>query len=73
MNYPLIVGTLREFNLITEEQAEQAWAEWDDAMEIERWWWDLAHIAMGHYAGFWRRNFGSWYAWKRDWIEEHRA
>ena len=73
MRHPQVVATLLEFDLITEEQAEKAWEEWDSAMDVEEWWWALADVAMQQYRGLWGRTFGLEYRWKRDWIDSVRV
>lgn len=71
--YPLIVATLLEFNLITDAQADAAMGEWYEITEDydrrrdefrERW---LAERAE---KPWWRRMGDSEYGWASEWFKE---
>lgn len=77
--YPLIVATLREFDLITEEQKTAAMADWERVMDEiherkmqfrEEW------IARRNAKPWWRR-LGPFYEteWLADWYrqEDHTS
>jgi len=71
MNYLETVATLREFDLITDEQV--AWAQAVYAKEEAEWnWWfalsDIAWQNLPWYKRFFRGKLG----WQFDWMHEAR-
>lgn len=69
--YPLIVTTLWEFGLITEEEGNKALDEFYDQEEIIGWWYALADIAYKNSVSAWSRFWSLHeFRWKRNWINE---
>ena len=64
--YGLILTTLREFDLITEEQMESAWAEYQQAVIESQERVDKFREEWKSTRSWWRRFWGSWY---NDWID----
>lgn len=74
---PEILSALRRFDLITEEQAEEAWddfiAEGEQFHEEAEWWKALAEVAAKQYMSSWQRFWSGTTWWKYDWVREKRG
>jgi hypothetical protein len=80
MSYPWMIETLREFELITDEQANKALdrfeAEWNQGWEDAEWWHRVADIAWENDAPWWRKLLWAGIApmsWKVPWIRARRG
>lgn len=71
MNYPTLVQALREFDIITEEQANDALTAYADAYANWEWWYALSDIAWSNLP-WWKRAFRSKLGWKLDWMNARR-
>jgi len=74
MSYPDTVDVLREFGLITDEQADSAIDIFWDEMETLNWWDRLAWLAWHNEVPWWRQVLGwpNW-EWRRRWVDQHRV
>lgn len=69
MSYGLILSTLREFDLITEEQMETAWAEHQRSIVEYRERQDEFHAEWKTTHPWWKRL---WSDWLSDWYEHEK-
>lgn len=70
---PEIIHALHKFGLISDEQASDAYREWDIAWDLWQGRWERSQIVWKEQATFWQR---CWHlgmaplAWRFRWIDE---